>query len=955
MENTFLSQVAKAILDANLDLSKTAIVLPNKRAQRMLLNALSKHYSTPFFSPRIFSINDFMAYLSPLEKLEKVPLIVQLFHTYRQLAGNDAEDFNTAMAWLPPFLDDISEVDMQLADGAQILKDLAGAKDFEIRYGKDHIGTDAERKILFYKLLSILYGKFRENLLQQNGAYDGMLYRYCAENMSTCHDKLSPFDHFVFAGFHVLNPAELEVVAYVKENFDTHLFFDVDPFYCDFDKNEHFTTAHFVQKIRNRLSLKEPIRFSARHYEEIPKDIQVVGTSKEMNQIFYAVQCLEEIEQTQGNLDDTALVLVDEQLLVPLLSAYDISKANVTMGYPFTSTPAYTLLSTLLELFNTHIDSQSKEMGRCYFHRRELLTLFNNPIIKNYLLPSKSDFRRLTTALETSRNSLCEEQELGGFPLPKFNGKVNDCISAVIDYLRVVMQYIPTESEDRLFLERTIAQLDMLQQQLAPLLLQEVTLTMSSLRYMIQQSIGLLTFPIKGDATRGLQIMGLLETRTLDFKNVIMLSVNEGVLPAGITHNSLLPIDFKFQGEALENYLYKDQVYAYHFFRLLQRAERVVLLYDNNCSDSLKEKSRFISQLEFEARERGLNSAIRLSYPIVTFPYSVGRRATVEVEKSESMLDQLKSRSYSASALNTYIRCPLQFYWRYVCHIQERTAFYSDKIAGNVIGTVVHAVLEKLLRVGEEAQPNFSDRIDEFLKDVEGHVKDIMLSDSSLQQVILFKEQDLNQGRLYLAYRTVCAYIRQYLPKCKEELVDAEILGNELNLECTLNLEHNGSIKLQGIIDRLQQREDHLEVVDYKTGKVDASRLKISMDTIGDLVTNPEYDKLLQLFLYVVLCKHSSNTLIQAHSNGPMRASIISMPNVNRGEDYFCRAQLYDSQEDMRNGKIQQIDFTDDFVTAFEDSLKGLFGEILNPAVKFSQTDDSKRCCYCDFLHFCNR
>lgn len=955
MKQTFLSKLAENIVASGISLSDTLIVLPNRRAQRMLLKALANCCEKPIFAPTFFTINDFIDSLSPLEKLDKVALMVRLYECYRQLAGEDADDFSTALAWMPAFVDDMSEVDKQLDDAQLILKELAYAKDFEIPFGKEEISVEAERKIRFFNLLSDLYLKFRETLTADGLAYDGLVYRDCAEHIDDYQEKLT-YKHYVFAGFHVLNPAELAVVKFLKEHFDTHFYFDIDPFYCDFNKNERYTTAHFLHKICETLSLpKESIRFSENCYETIPKQVSIVGTSKEMNQIFYAIQCLEEIKTKQGNLDDTALVLADENLLVPLLSAYDVSEANVTMGYPFTASPAYTLLETLLDMYQTGLGYHRN--GAMRFHRRDVLTLLHSPLIKNYLFEDKKRYYALLENIEIEQRSLYSAGDLKEVPLPTFCTETADLLISIKEYVNIILEKVVERfpdggNQDQVLLQMLVEQLDLIQEQLKPLAETGTPLTLSVIKFAVRQQIGGLTLPIKGDATKGLQILGLLETRTLDFKNVIMLSVNEGVLPSGITFNSIIPFDFKFHDETLENYLYKDQVYAYHFFRLLQRAERVVLLYNNNCTGSLVEKSRFVTQLEFEVRERHLGN-IQIDYPAVAFPYQVSASEEIKVEKTPEILNQLYHYKYSASALKTYINCPLQFYLKHVCHIKPPTTF-KDRIESNVIGTVVHAVFEHLFDVSVEKEPDFAKRIDEYLENLDENIRQLILNDEELQKTMPLRDTDLTHGRVYLALCMVRNHVRSYLEKAKVELQGVTVVDNELELDCRLRVgEHD--LTLHGFIDRLQKRDGHLEVIDYKTGHVDGSKLRVAMNELDVPFGDPAYEKFLQLLFYALLCKYSKDERVsEQHCSEPPQCAIISIQEANTGDDYIHKAVLVEEHKG-RTWKNPTESFKDEYLDKLESALKELLLDIINPEENFKQTDDVGRCGYCDFKHLCNR
>lgn len=938
---------------SGISLKDTAVVLPNKRAHRLLLKELAARSATPVFAPTFFSINDFVASLSPLQNLEKMELLVRLYQNYRDLAGEDADDFNTALSWMPAFIDDMSETDKQLDDAVRILQELSGAKSFEIAYSRDTLSAESERKIRFYNMLADLYVKFKDSLLAKGQAYDGLLYRDCAEHIAEYQSKL-PFLHVVFAGFHVLNPAELAVVKYVKEHFDTLFFFDIDPFYCDFEKNERFTTAHFLHKICHTLSLnQEDILFKENSYESEPKNIQIVGTSKEMNQIYYAIQCLDKIKEKQGNLDGTALVLADENLLVPLLSAYNMEEANVTMGYPFAATPAYTLLQTLLDMYQTAFGYQGKGFR---VHRRDVVALLLCPLIKNYLFDDVNTYRQLLERVESEKRSIYEMGDLKDVPLPDNCSETATLLPSILSYIHLIMDKMRAQSmtndKDAALLQLLVDNLETVQNQLAALSEMRMPVTLSILKYAIRQQMSGLTLPMKGDASRGLQIMGLLETRTLDFKNVIMLSVNEGVLPAGIGFNSLLPFDFKYHDETLENYLYKDQVYAYHFFRLLQRAENVVLLYDNNCVGSLMEKSRFITQLEFEVRERNLSN-ITFEYPTVAYTYHPTLPDSISVKKTDDILNVLYIYKYSASALKTYINCPLQFYLKHVCHLQAPTTF-QEQIESNVIGTVVHAVFEQVFDVSGGAYPDFNTRIDDYLAHLEENIHQLVLTDPKLQETLHLQEKDLAHGRVYLALCMVTNDVKHYLEEAKTELNGVTVLGNELELSCQLPV--NGHLlSLRGFIDRLQKQDGHLAVIDYKTGRVQDDTLHLAMTDLPEVFSDPKYEKFLQLLFYALLCKYSDNEIVKEHRGTlPVQCAIISIPDANMGNDYLHWALLA-KERNKRALDNPTPFFEKEYLDELEAALVELLSDIINPEKSFEQTADTARCSYCDFKHLCGR
>lgn len=958
-KKSFLEEIAEKIVVSQVSLQETAILLPNKRAKRMLLKVLAKQCKKSVFAPTIFTIDEFMDKLSPYQRLTKVELMVKLHEVHQEFSENDfTEDVFT---WIPAFVDDISEMDMQLADAVSIFHDLSNAKEFEFTIGHDNLSEYQKKHLKLYQLFADIYTQFKQKLRDQGLGYAGMIYRDCADHVGDYVQKL-PFKNYVFAGFHVLNPAELTVVAYIKEHYNTQIYFDIDPFYCDFKKDERYSTAHFVRKICERLKLpEEQIEFKQSHYKDTEKNIQIVGTSKTMNQIYYAIHCLKEIESRQGNLNDTAVVLADEQLLLPFLSAYGIENVNITMGYPFKETPAYTLMNVLFDLYHQALQFHSKGQ-ELRFQHKQLIYLLRSPLVRKHLFKDAESYNTYLKQLDESQKivfSISELQQTANeyaidIELPKSIDEKHEILSAVTNYMQRLLDKISKErSQDSAILCILVEQLRHTQELLQPLL---QSLGFSTMKYLVEQQVGQLSVPIKGDATQGLQVMGLLETRTLDFKNVIMLSVNEGTLPSGIRYNSLIPFEFKFNGEALENYLYKDQVYAYHFFRLLQRAENVVLLYNNVSEDTtLTEKSRFIMQLEFEIQEQQLDN-INLSYPVVNFSFTADTTADIIIQKNDEILEALKAYKYSASSFNDYLSCPLKFYLKSICNIRPPETF-KEKIGSNIIGTISHSCFEDVCKDIMANPCDYENIIQKHLDNKENLVRKKFLENKELN----IKDKDLDQGRVLLAVKMVEYNVAKYLPKLKEELAkDVRILGNELELQCTLPVTvetENHEIHLTGTIDRLQVKDGNYEVIDYKTGKVDSKKLLIKNSNLDKVFTDTEYNKFIQLLFYAILCKKNTNNPVFSNTNkqADIKGIIISIPDVNKNDAYLHASKFNLSDESEPDKKKDTDLFTVEILNLFEKALAKVFAEILNPKVAIVQTTDTTQCKYCDFKHMCRR
>ena len=949
---SFLFDLSQNILSSGIPLQETVVVLPNERARRMLLHHLTQNLKLPAFLPAIYSIEHFMDLLSPLQTLDKLELLTSLYESTRKMDPPVAESFDDMLTWAPAYLSDIDEIDMQMQDGEYVFRTLAFDKEFTIAMSDEKSKESLQEKMSFYARLAELYTLFRQRLRNEKCAYGGLKFRDCAENMDKYAAKLN-FKHFVFAGFHVFTPSELAVVRYIKDHYDAKFFFDVDPFYCDFQKDDRFTTAYFLKKICSGLDMPlDSVQFVNHHYEEVEKKIQIVGAAKEMNQIYYAIGQLERIKQEHGSLDDTALVLADEQLLVPFLSAFDVKEANVTMGYPIKATPAYTLLNSLLDMYQTAL--RYSKNGVMRFHHRDVVAVLRNPIVRKCLFQDEKQYKSTLAEVEDNQRALYMYADLPADCFPVFSVDTESLLPALVQYFDQLLKTNESESKISALLHMMYDALNKTNASIQRLVQQGAPMQLSTIKYAIGLQLDRLTLAFKGDPIKGLQVMGLLETRTLDFKHVIMLSVNEGVLPAGISYNTLLPFEIKYDNHSLPNYLYKDQVYAYHFFRLLQRAEDVVLIYNNVSDVSLVEKSRFISQLEFLQKELNLKN-MELQYPMVGFQYKAMVPEPITVRKTDEMLQKLRRMYYSATSLNQYINCPLQFYLGSVCKIQPRQTF-QERVESNIIGTVVHALLEDVFNEIKDRPSEHRRIIDDFLQKLKGNIEDKLLNDNSLK--LFLTPYDLTHGRIYLAIRMVENDVRNYLEKAKRELEigKVKIVGNEIKLDSDVQVEDT-TIKLYGIIDRLQVNQTATNpavpvVVDYKTGWVSDMGLKVKPDTLDLLFKDTKYKQMVQVLFYAILLKHTKHADLSRLMNSPeLQCGIISIKDANKNIEFpeYWHPALFGDKNDATDMVTQDV------LTAFETCLQDLLKEILNPDVPFGQTSDAKHCAYCDFKQICQR
>jgi len=893
---SFLSFLAEKIATQNnIPFENTVVVVPNKRAKRELLRELALHFTKPIFAPNIISVNEFIESLSSLKKIDNDELLMRLFEIYKKKNAEKSDDFAAFLTWAPLFLQDINEIDMHLAEANVIFTNLSEIKTLETSFGREHL-TEMQRKYLeFYAQLADLYKEFTQMLRNENLGYEGMIYRdatkdplqklkgctpqaggvvLLCEHSETLNEPCGKtYSRYVFAGINAATPAELEILQYYYVQKNAEIYFDIDTFY-----EEKY--GDFIQEIQQKLRIPEIQK--SNHYKDIPKQIFYFGAPKRTAQVFQAIEIQNNIEQKQGNLNDTVLVLADETMLLPFVHAYNCENANITMGYPLTATFA---AQQLLQFIDE--EKQNNRLQKPVYHLKtqgfeflqflhdKFKTCENNPISSE----TENNNQLITTIIE----------EVSKFLL-KFFAEANTLDFAIVEYF-------------------------------------------------LQEKLNAATLSFSGNPHEGLQIMGLLETRMLDFKNIIVLSMNEGVLPKGKAAPSLLLYDIK-RHFGLPTHQRKDTVFGYHFFRLLQRAENVYLIYDNESTNSLAEKSRFLEQLEFEVKKQNLQQTITIN-PKENFsvPFSFPENKTkISIEKTAAILKDLTTYHYSPSSLIAYVQCPLKFYWRFIEKITPHTVVFDEQNESAIIGNVIHAVLEEVFKQLQKKTVQFST----ILLDFEKNIDEILFHFFKKQPEL--EHEDIFHGKVFLAYQIVKKTVLDYIEviRAEWEVSVYQIICTETWLYAAVNVE-GSHLRMKGKADRIEMRDNKVTILDYKTGMVDAKYLKCKAEEMKEIYTDSNYSQLFQLLCYAYLYQNDKeNALLKT---AEVQCGIIAFQELyKKNEEYIYYAEI-DKEKVLSAEMLQR----------FEEHLKQIFSSILDVETPFSQTEEEENCKYCDYKGICNK
>jgi CRISPR/Cas system-associated exonuclease Cas4 (RecB family) len=938
---TFLGELASKIIENNaIPLEKILVILPNKRAKRVLQKEIALLINKPHFSPTILTISEFIESLSPFKAISKEELLLQLYDCFISLDSFKEETFQKFLSWGPIFLSDINEIDLQLAPTEHIFVNLSEAKEIDTSFLKGELSDNQIIYLRFYQQLYSIYSEFSSRLQNQKKGYAGMVFRSVAEQLSKTGvddpeilNNYKNFQRFIFAGFHALSPSEMAILEFFYHRFHVEFLFDIDHFY-----DTQYTP--FVKTLQNNLRI--PDIHIKDQFREIPKEVFITEVSGNMTQIYHAIEILEEIEQKEGNLDQTVLVFGDESLVVPFVHAYDCSKANLTMGYPIQNTTAYQLLKLLIRLTkNAQRFSNLQNSSQPIYYHKDIISFLQNPLIINTVFGGSDKANQVINNLIFNNQVFISKKDLPPIiPQLPFEGII--FVEELRNFILGLSKKTDSKSTDFKTIEILLDKMDETIQFLQQYQNLEKITDISSMEYFIFEKIDGVTIPFIGDFDKGLQVCGLLETRTLDYKNVIFLSINEGVLPKGKSQPSLILFDIKNYFN-LPTSTYKDSIFAYHFFRLMQRAQLIHILYDNDSSSSLAEKSRFISQLEFEVDKQKLTQSIHITKRAIntpTKPRSI-ENLSITIHKDERIMNELMRLNYSPSSLSTFISCPLAFYLSQVEKIEAPESI-DESIENKVIGSIIHEVLETIFEEIRVQPLKDVQILDHYLKDLDSTVQHFFKKNRDLQNA------DISKGKIYLATEIVKKNLFAYLQMAKEEFKNStlEVKGNEVQLISSLETGY-GTIQLKGKIDRVDVRDGAITILDYKTGKVDAKKLDfIDPETI---LTDSDQKQLFQLFmyLYLYLKDQSEKTTLKTQI---YRAGIVSFQEVLlKNEDFIQYAKL------SLGKKEKTIDLTQEFIQDWETILKQLIERILDPKEPFQQTEEQSHCIYCDFNAICRK
>lgn len=955
---TFLKQVAHDLYNKTEgNFTKVAIVFPNKRASLFFNEYLAQESDRPIWSPTYVSISELFRQSSDLSIADPIKLVCDLYKVFQKATGSK-ETLDDFYFWGEMLIADFDDADKNMADTHALFSNLKnlnelmdnydfleeGQKEalsqFFHNFSINQVTELKQRFISMWNVLGDIYAEYKALLESQSIAYEGMLYRQVIEQLDV---EALPYNKYIFVGFNVLNKVEHTLFKKLNEAGKAMFYWDYDTFYLN-------KTPHEAGEFIRRNLRDFPSELPASFFDNLnqPKEVTFIESPTENGQVRYLPQWIQENLTSQEK--ETAVVLCNEALLQPVLHALpdNVKHINITMGFPLSQTPAYSFVNALMEL---HTSGYNPNNGRYLF--AEVISVLKHPYT-----------RQLSPEAEKLEQTLTRDNRF--YPLPSelkqdnvlellFTPRRNnlDLCSMLSEALKEVaviyQQQAASHSDafDQLYRESLFKTYTLVNRFHTLIESKELNVQAGTFQRLLTRVMSSSSIPFHGEPAIGMQVMGVLETRNLDFRHLIMLSVNEGQLPKAGGDSSFIPYNLR-KAFGMTTIDHKIAVYAYYFYRLMQRAEKVTLVY-NTATDGINrgELSRFMLQF-----------LIEWGYPVLRKQLEAAQSpqdsTPIIIEKTPDIMERMKSvfdirnnpkALISPSALNCYLDCPLKFYYKYVALLSAPDEVTAD-IDSAKFGSIFHYAAEHIYKdLTAHGKLISKENLETLLKD---EVRLQTYVDNGFKELFFNlppNEQPEYNGIQLINSAVIVKYIQQLL---RNDLRYAPFtfIGSEQrifeNIEiCT----STGDIqsRIGGIIDRIDSKGESLRIVDYKTGGDADTPANVQSLFIPD---KKRSNYVFQTFLYAsIVCKK-----LREKNDSRLVAPALLYIHRAASEKYSPVIQMGEPRKPK-----EPVDNFAQYEGDFRENLKTLLEDIFNPDISFTQTEIEDKCAYCDFRALCKK
>ena len=983
--NPFLQHIAQTFYrNERGNLSHIAFVFPNRRSGKFFQHYLAQVAGErSLFSPTILTINTLMTELAQLQPVDKIELLFTIYEEYCRLRQSD-EPFDKFVFWGEMLASDFDDVDKYLVDASKLFANIKELKDLEQNYLEPEqiaiirqfwdtffvMSDDNNKKIEFNSLWSVmyqLYDNVRRRLLRDGVGYEGMIFRKATEGIE--RDVLPALGslhsthrctRIVFVGFNAITPAERRIMQYYRDNGQGDFYWDyyAPTMQYDDENRANFFIEKNVREFPSRYLLEDA------HIITTAPEMTVVPVSSAVGQVKQAGVILQNFIDNKNtdphNAINTAVVLADEELLMPMIYSIpqDISSINITMGYSLRNTSVASFFDAVFALHRRARWSGGKLM----FYHLEVAAILNHRILmqcvgKNVVDGMIAEMQQKNMAYVAADFLAREEYSLLALifkPVVNTGEYVENILEVLLGDEENVAESGQREVLTKIEHEYTYYYYNIVSR-LNDVIESHKEIGISTATYFALLSKLSLSIPFEGEPLSGLQVMGVLETRVLDFDNIIILSMNEGTFPKKQVAASFIPYNLR-RGYNMATAEHQDSIYAYYFYRMIARAKQVYMLYDSR-TEGLKrgEMSRFIYQLKYHYAH--LLPNYRVNEYAIAHSIRVDKPPVISIPKVGGVADRLRQflkdadnpRALSASGLKTYINCPLQFYMQYVEGMSVEDEI-SETVDSGVFGTIYHNVMASIYDSMKDKY-GYDSTEGERVVNVTVSMLDEVITNS--EQIMRYIEREFNtvfyhahpdaqppqlKGKNSIIGHTVFTYVKQTLEydrdNCAPFIYHAseERLGGALFLP----LKNGLNVRFKAFLDRVDYVHDSLRIIDYKTG-TDAVEAA-SVDDLFDAKAEKIPGAVMQVFLY---CK----LYTIAH---PERKCHI-LPLI-----YRVRRAFSDFVPIIKIANTEVVSYND-VKERYEELLDKLLVELFDESIPFSQTQVIQHCKYCDFKTICKR
>ena len=956
---TFLEYVAEDMLAKwGTDMSRIVVVFPNKRAALFMNEYMARMAGKPMWSPAYTTISELFGKHSEYVVGDSIKLVCDLHKSFVKCTGID-ETLDHFYGWGQLLLTDFDDIDKNMADADKIfcnLKDIHELDDlsyltdeqrellkrFFANFSHDQETELKKRFLSLWSHFGDIYHDYNQRLRNQGIGYEGAIYR----EVATRKDIELEYDTYIFVGFNLLQKVEQELFANLKKAGKAHFYWDFDTYYMPRNNSAYTNAAGkyiamYLEDFPNELDV-----CSADIYQNMqrPKDVSFVMASTENIQARYASQWLREEGRCLAGRK-TAVVMCDEAILAPIIQSLppEADKVNITSGFPLGMTPIASFVSLLLDTYTSGIAGK----GTCY--RAQYASKLLRHAYTRYISDKANDVyatikeQHLVYPDQATLTMNGEDQGLALLFKTINIGNVH-----LLHHVETIIKLIGVNAKDTedAFLQESVFRMYTIINRLEQLAANgDMDVDINTLRRLIKQLIAAATIPFHGEPVVGIQIMGVLETRNLDFKHLLLLSCNEGNMPKGVNDSSFIPYAIR-KAHGLTTIDNKVAIYSYYFHRLLQRAEDITIVYNNTTDNGhTGEMSRFMLQMMVDGQQKIKHyNLLADNSPIAHKPKSVSKAGSIK-EKLDGM------KSLSPSAINRYIKCPLMFFYQYVASIKEPDC-EDDVVDNRMFGNIFHKSAQLIY---DDIMSHNNGRIEK--ASIQKYLNTKGLLESIVDRAFneeLFKVKNSMRSPYYnglhlINRKVLIEYLRQLLHS-DQRTAPFEMLALEdaVYTQIAFETEDNNvrKIRIGGIIDRLDRVTDArtgvstIRVVDYKTGIQATRKIKEIEEIFSDMnISQKHSDYYLQAILYSLIVDNSTKYNKQKDCVSPALLFVKQASKEN-----------YDPVLEIDSQKIANVR---EYKVEFEQHLKEVLHDIFNTNLPFTPTTDNTRCDKCAYIRIC--